>query len=452
MALTKDELALINSLRLVHYRQRNRDLLLRAYFRGAQSFEQLGMMVPPSMRSFRVIANWPRVVVRTITRRQQVRSLMLPGVEDDAPELRSIWLANNLDLGIRTYNKDCAIYGRSFLAVFDGENGDEPIVRPVSPLEMAVDVVDGQIVAAARFYGGTTSAIPGDNPLKVSLYRDGLTVWASKRDGAWVETGRDDHGKRIPIIMGLNEALTGEFVGESAMADVMPITDSAARALTNMQFGVDAHGLPRLWASGVQRGDFVDKDGNVVTRWEQYFNNVWLMKDPQAKLGAVPASDLKNFDTALETYGKQAATVTGFPGRYFGLTTANPPSADAIRADEAELVEAVEDQNLSAGVTIGWALAAAWEIKTGERLDGDRIKVEWHDPATPTVGQRTDAVVKLRQSGVLTREGVWDELGWSEERKEKERARFDIEASSDPIVSAARSLTNGAGSAAAGGQ
>lgn len=425
MALSKDELALINAMRLVHYRQRNPDLLKRAYYRGQQSFEQLGMMVPPSMRSFRVIANWPRVVVRTITRRQQVKALFLPGGEEDDPTLRAIWEANNLELGIRTYNKDCAIYGRSFLQSFDGA-APQPIVRAVSPLEMAVQVVDGQILTAARFYAGT-GPIPGDNPQKVSLYRQGITIWAAKRDGAWFETGRDEHGGPIPIIMGLNEALTGEFTGESAMADVIPLTDSAARALTNMQFGVDAHGLPRLWASGVNRGDFTDKAGAPVTRWEQYFNNVWLMKDPQAKLGAVPASDLKNFDTALETYGKQAATVTGFPSRYFGLTTANPPSADAIRADEAELVEAVEDQNLSAGSTIGWALELAYKIKTGEELGGDRIQVEWHDPATPTVAQRTDAVVKMRQAGGLSREGMWDEMGWPEWRKKKERAYLAAE-------------------------
>jgi hypothetical protein len=425
VALSKDELALINAMRLVHYRQRNQDLLMRAYYRGAQSFEQLGMMVPPSMRSFRVIANWPRVVVRTITRRQQVKALMLPGGEQDDPTLRAIWEANNLDLGIRTYNKDCAIYGRSFLQVFDGAS-EQPIVRATSPLEMAVQIVDGQILTAARFYAGT-GPVPGDNPQKVSLYRQGITVWAAKRDGAWFETGRDEHGGPIPVIMGLNEALTGEHTGESAMRDVIPLTDSAARALTNMQFGVDAHGLPRLYASGVQRGDFVDKTGAPVTRWEQYFNNVWLMKDPQAKLGAVPATDLKNFDTALETYGKQAATVTGFPGRYFGITSVNPPGEGTVRAEEAELVESVEDQNLSAGVTIGWGMELAYKIKTNEELGEDRILVEWHDPATPTVAQRTDALVKQRQVGALSREGMWDELGWSEARKNKERAYLAAE-------------------------
>ena len=30
--------------------------------------------------------------------------------------------------------------------------------------------------------------------------------------------------------------------------------------------------------------------------------------------------------------------------------------------------------------------------------------------------------------GILSREGVWEELGWSEARMERERARFEAEA------------------------
>lgn len=430
MALSKEELSLIGNLRLRHYRQRSADLQMRAYWRGAQTFDQLGMMVPPTMRHFRVVANWPRVVVNTRTRRQQVRSLIMPGQEIDDPDLRLMWDSNNLDRAIRKFNVDRDVFGRSFLAGFDNPVvGAEPIIRPVSPLEMAVIIEDGEIVAAARFYGGRTDEVPGSNPRKVSLYLPDRTVWADKGSGGWVETGRDEHNLgRLPIVMDEGLSLTGEPTGESAMTDIIPMTDSAARALTNLQFGVDSHGLPRLWSSGVSRGDFVNKDGTVQTRWEQYFNNVWAIKDPQGKLGSVQASDLKNFDTALEVYGKQASTVTGFPARYFGLTSVNPPSADAIRADEAELVSAIEDQNTATGVVIGWALALGWKIKTGEWLDGDRIHVEWHDPATPTVAQRTDATVKMFQSGIVSREGAWDELGWSEPRKDRERKYLEQEA------------------------
>ena len=51
---------------------------------------------------------------------------------------------------------------------------------------------------------------------------------------------------------------------------------------------------------------------------------------------------------------------------------------------------------------------------------------------------------------MLSREGYWDALGWSEARKAKERAYFDQEMSSDPILGAARALTGGAGAPAGG--
>ena len=60
-------------------------------------------------------------------------------------------------------------------------------------------------------------------------------------------------------------------------------------------------------------------------------------------------------------------------------------------------------------------------------------------------------MVKLLQSSILPREGAWDELGYSEEKKAKYRAYFEAEGESDPILGAARALTGGAG-APAGGQ
>ena len=67
----------------------------------------------------------------------------------------------------------------------------------------------------------------------------------------------------------------------------------------------------------------------------------------------------------------------------------------------------------------------------------------WFDPSTPTQAQLTDAVVKLRQSGVLSREGTWDELGWDEPRKDRERGYFAREAAEDPELNLARALADG---------
>jgi hypothetical protein len=110
----------------------------------------------------------------------------------------------------------------------------------------------------------------------------------------------------------------------------------------------------------------------------------------------------------------------------------------------------VERQNTATGTTLGWACALAHRFATGEWVTGNRIRMDWFDPATPTYSQMFDAMTKARASGIISIEGAWDELGWSEQRKEKERRYMDAEQASDPLVNAARALTVPTADAAAG--
>ena len=146
----------------------------------------------------------------------------------------------------------------------------------------------------------------------------------------------------------------------------------------------------------------------------------------------------------------QASIQTGFPARYFGVQTTNPPAEGAMHADEAQLVESVESQNIEVGTTLGWMGGLALRFATGEWVEGNRVRVDWFDPATPTVSQREDALAKRRAAGVLSREGYWDELGWSEARKAKERAYFDAEAL-DPLTAAMVNEVSRADTAAVSG-
>jgi hypothetical protein len=190
-----------------------------------------------------------------------------------------------------------------------------------------------------------------------------------------------------------------------------------------------------MFMTGVSKGDFVDAEGKPIPQFEAYFDAIHMLAKEGAKVGQLSAADLKNFETALGVYGRQASIVTGFPARYFGIITSNPPAEGAIRADEASLTRGVEAQNEQVGTTLGWAGALALRFATGEWVEGNRVRVDWFDPSTPTVSQREDALAKRRAAGVLSREGYWDELGWSEARKAKERAYFEAEAL-DPVTRA----------------
>jgi hypothetical protein len=141
---------------------------------------------------------------------------------------------------------------------------------------------------------------------------------------------------------------------------------------------------------------------------------------------------------------------TGFPGRYFGLLTSNPPAEGAIRADETELVNRVEDKNEAEGMEIGWMGALALHFATGTWVEGNRVRVDHFDPGTPTFSQRADALTKMRSVGGISREGMWDELGWSEARKAKERQYLAAEAIDPAVQQILSKVTSGAGSSASG--
>lgn len=447
MALTRDEIALIEK----HKRDRaerdwNDELMLR-YYQGRQRVEQLGMAIPPAMRRFLVIANWCRTLVDTINDRQQVRALILPDEETADPRLRAIWDASNLGAHTAMFNIDRMVYGRAFMSVgTNAEDSELPWVRVESPREMSmfVDKLRERATSACRLYGEDENA-PGE-PKHATLMLPDETVWASREGGRWVEVERDRHGLgAVPVVMHLNRRMSGAWRGESQMTDLIPLVDAAARSLTNLQFAQEAHGVPRMWMAGVKKEDFIDANGKPIPQFEAYFDAIHTITDAAGKVGQLTAADLKNFETALTIYGKQASTITGFPARYWGLTTTTPPAEGALVADEANLVRSVEAQNEQVGMTLGWVGALALRFATGEWVTGNRVRVDWFNPATPTVAQREDALAKRRAQGVLSREGYWDELGWSEARKARERAYFEQE-ENDPVL--ARLMAKADGSAA----
>lgn len=438
MALTPSEIELIERMQRTRRLREADDILHLRYREGEARVEHLGMAIPPEMRHFMVFIDWCDILVTGHTDRQQVRSLVLPGEEQTDPQMRSIWDASNMDQAVQQNADDGWTFGRSFWTVGSNEdNPSLPLIRAESPLEMnaIVDLRKRRMTAAARFYG--VDERTGHSPKYVTLYQPNVTVWVQRgSDGRWYEVDRDEHNLgAVPVVMHLHRSRTGEIAGRSGVKRIIPLVDSVTRAMTNMQFGQEAAGLPRKYMTGVAQGEFLDAEGKPIPQFEAYFDAIHTLSNKDAKVGQLDAADLKNFETAVTVAAKQAAAMTKMPPDYFGISTTNPAGEGAIRASEARLIRSVETQNMQHGTTLGWVMALALRFSTGEWVEGNRVKVDWFDPATPTVAQRMDAIAKAKSQGILSREGAWDELGWSEARKERERAYFEAELS-DPIAAA----------------
>lgn len=408
-----------------------------AYFEGSERLKRLGLAVPPDLAMFETIVDWPRLVVEAIEERCDVKSFIRSGEVKASDELRELYDANNLDSEFHLTRIDSLVFGRGFLSIGTNEDDKEhPLIAVESPLEMAVEMDHRKrrVKAALKVYGYDEN---GQGPTLATLYMPDRTTWLEREKGTgdWLIADVDDHQVgRVMVLPFLNRRRSGRWLGVSEISSAISLTDAACRNLTNLQVGQETHAVPGRWAIGTSKGDFVDKSGNPLPVWQAYFTAIMATANKDAKFGQFSASDLRNFHETTNHYAALLAGQYGLPLRYLGQNTANPPSADGIRADEARLVKRAERKMSGWGDQLARAMAYALRIRDGSWPDAaDRIMTVWHDAATPTYAARVDGVMKLTGQPILSREGGWDELGWTEARKAQERKYFE-EQESDPVL------------------
>lgn len=430
MAISSEETTLLESLQAQAESTASADELNGKYYRGAQVLEHLGIAVPPELRRFETVLNWNRVTVDSVEQRLRLKEFVLPDEDLGSSILREHWDANNLDSESRLLHKDTLIYGRGFVCIgANDEDPEHPLITVESPREMTalIDHRTRRISAALRQYGGT---VDDPTPIYATLYLPDTTIWLEAESGGWKEVDRDDHKLgRVPIVMFLNRRQTGIWTGESEMVDVIPLVDAAARTLTNMQVAAESVAIPKRWVVGMSKGDFVDAKGSPIPVWQSYMGAIWANGNKDAKVGQFDGASLDNFWGTVNHLANDASSVTGLPTRYFGQTSVNPAAEGAIRADETRLIMNVESKATSLGDGWAWVQGIAERFRTKEWPLANQIKTEWFDAGTPTFSQKADALSKLYAAGngVISREGVWDELQWSEARKARERQYFEQE-------------------------
>lgn len=402
------------------------------YYEGTQRLAHIGLAVPPELRKFETVLNWCRTVVDSVSDRMRMKAFYLPGEDRASEALRESWDYNNLDSESIAHHQEMLILGRGFVSVGANEEDPEfPLIQVENPRELAVDIDHRhrRLRAAVRVMPSENDA-PG-TPSNAVLYLPDSTMRLKRHQGRWVVEDRDDHGLgRVPLVMFLNRRRVGQWTGVSEMVDAIPLVDAAARSLTNLQLAGETHSVPQKYVLGMSKGDFVDAEGKPIPAWEAYFNAIWANQNKDAKVGQFAASDLSNFHNTVDHYASKLAGLYGLPARYVGITSVNPAAEGAIRAEEARLILNVEKKAALAGDGWGWVMGLVERFRTGEWVSGSRIKTDWFDAGTPTYAQRADALTKMYNSGqgILSREGVWEELGWSEARMERERSRFEDEA------------------------
>lgn len=441
--LSDDEKKLLNHL-AAKARKSDKDLIrLERYRDGEQRLQQMGIATPPELRMFETVVNVPGMAVREPISRQELRGFHVSGQDTIDPNLREAWEYNNLEAQSILTHADCRTFGRALVTVSTNEDdAEQPLITSESPMGTAVVVNRRKRRISALF---KTWRDEVSRTTFGTLMTPDATVQLSRGSSGWVEDERDDHKAGfVPAVMFVNRQWQDRWAGRSEMADVIGLTDSIARMVSVMQLAGETVAIPHRWAAGLPAEDFFDQHGKPLPAWEAYMTVLRATTNPDAKFGAFPTADLDNFNKAVNNMLTWAGMVLGLPTRHMGQNTTNPASEGAVVADLERLVANVKMMNQFDGAAWSWVMGMRERFRTGEMPAGNSIKAVWFNPQTPTYSQRAEAIFKMTTGArpILSREGAWAELGWSESRKDQERAYFAAEAN-DPALQVVRDLMGG---------
>lgn len=405
---------MVNRLRLVNVANAEAE----SRYEGSWCAKQFGISIPPNMRGLHSPAGWDGTVVDVLEERLDWLGW---SSDDDDFGLPEVYAANGLDVDGGMAHLDSLIFGLSFVSVGSGfDDEPNPLVTPHSPMSMTA-IWDRR---TRRLSAALATVFEDGAVTEATLYTLGSTVSFVQKGGRWHATDRDVHNlSRLPVVAVPNRVRGSRDLGRSEITKAIRYySDAASRTLLGLEVNREFYNAPQRIGLNVNDSMFEDENGEPVSPWTSIMGRVWNI--PANDEGEAQP-DVKQFNPAspapyldqIQGYAKRVASEAGIPTTYFGIDTANPASADAIRAAEARLVKRAERRQASFGRSWLEVGRLALLVRDGELPDSfdASISTKWRDAATPTRAASADEATKLIASGVLPPDSsvTYDRVGLS---------------------------------------
>jgi hypothetical protein len=453
------------ALRLSRLLSRERKPLERydAYFEGEQPLRFIAPVLQQELgyRLSPIVLNLGLFAVDVYENRLDIEGFRLGGAEAD-DELWETWQENEGPFISQQVHRESLALGRGYAMVGPGEDDDD---APIITIESPFDAIHEDDPRTKRVRHGIKRWTDPDKTRWMTyLHQEGGVTWRYER-GDWREDETFDGNDQklcalVPLMNDprvLGRARTGKFdqrLGRPVFQPVLSPLDALNKIASDMMVSAEFHALPRRWATGLDESDFVDENGNPINTYSMISGRMWGTENKDAKFGQFPEAALTNFHETIKLLMQIVAMQLGLPSHYLLFQGDNPPSADAIRSAEAQLVKRAERKQQT--LSTRWEQVqrlVLMELGRAEDARPKNIETMWRDPSTPTIAQKADAIVKLVQArdtsgrSILPIEQARDDLGYTPMQQEKMRD-WDAQAIQDSqLVAAMRGLND----ASAGG-
>ncbi|WP_449408009.1 phage portal protein [Microbacterium maritypicum] len=425
------------------------------YFEGEQPLRFIAPILEKELgyRLSPIVINLALFATDVYEHRLDIEGFRLRSSSQADNDLDSAWQINDGPFLSQQLHRESLALGRGYATVGPGETSSD---SPILTIESPFDAIHQDDPRTKRVQHGIKRWTDSDKTRWMTFHhQNGWVTWYRK-GSEWIQDAHDDNEYNLcslvplmndPRILGrVRPNKSDQRLGRSVFHPIISPLDSLNKIASDMMVSAEFHALPRRWATGLDEKDFVDEQtGQALDTFSMIAGRMWGTAKDKAKFGQFQEANLENFHNTIKLLMQVIHMQLGIPGTYLLFQGDNPPSADAIRASEAQLVKRAERKQT--------VLGAKWEqvqrlmlLNMGDREASERpeqIETIWRDPSTPTIAQKADAIVKLVGAkdstgrSIVPIEQARKDLGYTEIEQGHMRD-WDENTLTDPQLDAAR--------------
>lgn len=366
--------------------------------------------------------------------------IRLKGVDMEDEQLTArasrLFKRANFDAVLPLLVTEMLALGKSYALVWPDHRGIISVTAE-SPLQMVVDTnpISGEVTKALKTW--TVDRGRGLEQYAALYEPEVITIVQGTNANLDVLEQTPNPLGTVPIVPLVNASSAGDtgISGISVIDDIGHIVDALSKVLIDMLVTSEDVARPRRWATGVTLqsgngystdwtadsdapgarisfGSFDDDEDEAISPFDES-NRMWTAESESAKFGQLDGANLAGYRTAVDLLVQQIMAVSDLPAHMVGITTANPSSADGIRASEAGLTARAESRIKIVARAVEHIAQIMLAMDTG-RLPGDYSPTAtFANPGTRSTAQEADAVTKLHALGIISTEEARAMMGIS---------------------------------------
>jgi hypothetical protein len=374
-----------------------RNMLRSVYFDGKAPLKDLGISLPPQLRSMEVVLGWPEKAVRTLAHRNVFDGFVHPEQTEDPFGLSEILVDNDFELElpqaiVSTYKHSC-----SFLTVTRGDvqSGDPDVLILPRSAEWSSATWDKRRrrVSAAL---AVTSADEAGEPTSFTVYLpDAVLMFTRSPGGVWsTDRMRSRVGEVLVEPLRFDPQLDRPFGRSRISRAVMSITDRGIRTVARSEVGAEFFTAPQRYVLGA------DEDAwSGTNKWQAIVGRfLALSKDEDGdtpSVGQFQQMTMQPHMDQLRSIAAQFASETALDLSQLGIVQDNPSSAEAIYAAKEPLIIEARAANRVFGASLVKVAQKAVMLRDGmTSLSPElrRLMAKWTPPEVASPVSRAQAM------------------------------------------------------------